>query len=126
MDGFNRWTRWMFGPTAEALGWASHGSGDEGYMAGKFRSIVQEHMVAAKDDGAILRGRELFGKHVDGTEAIPADLRRAAYMAAMALDGVKALEKLLRLASETDANEEQVRVYSSLGGGGTGDTTITN
>ena len=117
LDGFHRWTRWMFGPTAEALGWASHGSGDEGYMAGKFRSIVQEHMVAAKDDGAILRGRELFGKHVDGTEAIPADLRRAAYMAAMALDGAKALEKLLRLASETDANEEQVRVYSSLGGG---------
>jgi len=114
---FNRWVRWLFGPTAEALGWASDSNGDEGYMTGKFRSIVQEHMVAAKDELAIQQGRDLFAKHLDGTKVVPADLRRAAYMAAMASDGAKALEKLLRLASETDVNEEQVRVYSSLGGG---------
>ena len=117
MEAFNRWMRWLFGPTAETLGWVSDKNGDEDYMTGKFRSIVQENMVAAKDERAIQQGKELFHKHIDGTKTVPADLRRAAYMAVMAADGAKALESLLRLASETDVNEEQVRVYSSLGGG---------
>ena len=116
-ETFNQWVRWLFGPTADALGWAAGADGGEGYMAGKFRAIVQEHMVGAKDERAIRQGRDLFAKHCDGAGAVPPDLQRAAYTAAVSADGAKALEKLMRLATETDVNEEQVRVYESLGGG---------
>ena len=119
-EAFNRWVRWLFGPTADALGWAA-ASGGEGYMEGKFRSIALEHMVGARDERAVRQGRDLYAQHVGGggglAGAVPADLQRAAYTAAVAADGAKALERLLRLATETDVSEEQVRVYESLGGG---------
>ncbi|XP_058794481.1 puromycin-sensitive aminopeptidase-like [Phymastichus coffea] len=72
-------------------------------------------MVSFEDEATIKKAKRRFEDHVSKKSILPADLRKAAYCAALMTGNTETFNTLLRLYRETDLLEEKSRILGSLG-----------
>ncbi|XP_032596884.1 puromycin-sensitive aminopeptidase isoform X2 [Drosophila grimshawi] len=113
MDDFNRFGRCLYEPVATRLGWEPREN--ENHLDTLLRSLVFTRLVSFRSPDITEAARKHFRSHVNGTEALPADLRSTCYKAVL-LDGDEAIfEEMLTLYRSTDLHEEQDRISRALG-----------
>lgn len=81
------------------------------------RTQVVDMLVTFEDENVLKEARRRFQTHVAGTHTVPADIRKAVYVAAVmdAHHQPSSWDSLFKLYEGTDLNEERLRIALALG-----------
>lgn len=94
------------------IGWTP--KPDEPYLNTLLRTLIIHRLVVFDDPDVIQNCLKMFQDHVDGKEAIPADIRSSTYRA-VASRADQSMDSLLKLYRQSDFTEEKNRIADSLG-----------
>jgi puromycin-sensitive aminopeptidase len=114
---FKAYAQKIFEKAVARLGWDSKDSDTP--LESMLRSLVIGAHGKYGNQATIEEAKARFQKHVEGTAVLPSDLKSAVFSMAMANGDETTFDQLVKLHAATDSNEEQVRIYRSLGAGKT-------
>jgi puromycin-sensitive aminopeptidase len=114
---FKAYAQKLFEKTVAKLSWDSKDSDTP--LDSMLRSLVIGAHGQYGNQATIDEAKARFKKHVDGVSKLPSDLKSAVFSMAMAHGDETTFDQLVQLHDATDSNEEQVRIYRSLGAGKT-------
>jgi len=115
-DSFEQYRQFilkLYKPIVDLLGWEPQPSED--HLTGMLRGLVIRRLGLSGDEDIIEEAKRKFQAHVDGSQAIAADLRSAVYCIVSRNGNEQTFDELVKLYETTTHMEEQNRLVRVLG-----------